>query len=118
MSKVTIESILSQIAQLSQSERTQLRQILEKEVLQNKPTKPPLDKRVPPIPLPKDGMVSLRWVSKHAKEYIGQWVALDGERLIAHSTNHHEAFDAAKADGAYLPLIEFVSDPDEIFVNV
>ena len=118
MSKVTIESILDQIAQLSQSEKTQLRQILEKEVLQNKPTKAPLDKRVPPIPLPNNGRASLKWISEHAREYIGQSVALDGDRLIAHSFDHHEVFEAARVDGAYLPLIELVNDPDEIFVNV
>ena len=55
MSTVTVETILSQIAQMPPDERRKLRQILE---LDEQPTKPPLDKRVPPIPVP-DGKLEM-----------------------------------------------------------
>ena len=52
-------------------------------------------------------------------KYAGQWVALDGGRLIAHSASHDEVAEAAKADGAYLPLITFVEPkPARPFVRV
>ena len=50
-------------------------------------------------------MRALHWIADHALEYKGQWVALDGDRLIAHGANADEVFDAAEADGADLPLV-------------
>ena len=118
MSKVTVETILEEIAQLPPDEQSRLRLLLEDQKPEPaKPAKRPLDPRVPPIPVP-DSAREMKWLSENNREYAGQWVALDGDRLIAHGTNHHEVFEAAKADGAYLPLITFVNDPDEIFVNV
>lgn len=70
------------------------------------PDKPKV-KYVDPIPAP-DPMPSQRWMKEHAEEYGGQWVALDGDRLIAHGTNAAEVFAAADADGAYLPLLTYL----------
>ncbi len=116
MSKITVENILSQIVQLPPSEQIRLRQLMDHQVEQKqKLPKPPLDKRVPPKPVP-DRTSELRWILKHAREYIGQWVALDGDRVIAHSPDAQEVFAAVDADGAYLPLIHFVEDPDKHYL--
>lgn len=71
----------------------------------------PQVKYVAPIPVP-DPIPSQRWITEHAHEYGGQWVALDGDRLIAHGTNAAEVFAAADADGAYLPLLTYLVPPD------
>ena len=68
-------------------------------------------------PMPDGATRALHWIAKHAHEYKGQWVALDGDRLIAHGANAHEIFDAAKADGAKLSLVDFVDDPDKIYAG-
>ncbi|HEY6401750.1 MAG TPA: DUF5678 domain-containing protein [Blastocatellia bacterium] len=47
----------------------------------------------------------------------GQCVALDGYRLIAHGATADEVVDAAEADGADLPLVGFVDDPDKIYAG-
>jgi hypothetical protein len=73
--------------------------------------KPPLDRRVAPRPIP-DSTREMKWLAEHARDYAGQWVALDGDRLIAHSFTHDQVRAAAEADGAWLPLITFVEDPD------
>jgi hypothetical protein len=112
MADITVENILTQIAQLPPEERRKLRQLLEQ---QEQRTKPPLDKRVPPRPAP-DSTREMKWLREHRREYIGQWVALDGDRLIAHGANAKEVFAAADADGAYLPLITFIEDPDKIYI--
>ncbi len=54
----------------------------------------------------------MRWMSEHAQEYGGQWVALDGDRLIAHGDNAEAVFAAADEDGAYLPVITFLPPLD------
>ena len=118
MSEITVEIILSQIAQLPLTEQVRLRQLWEQQMgRQQKPSKPPLDQRVPPKPMPEGGRRALQWVTEHAREYTGQWVALDGDRLIAHSPNHDEVWAAARASGVYLPLITFVEDPDKIYAG-
>ena len=74
-------------------------------------TKEPLK----PIAVP-DGAGEMQWMQDHARAYIGQWIALDGNRLIAHGPDAKAVYAAARADGAYLPLVEFVTDPDRPFV--
>jgi len=112
MSELTVENIVSQIVQLPPAERTRIRQLLDQfEQTEREPAKPPLDKRVPPKPMP-DSTREFQWLAEHAREYAGQWVALDGDRLIAHGPNHNEVWAAAQADGAYLPLVTRVEDPD------
>ena len=117
MSKVTIESILDQIAQLPASEQAQLHHLLEEEAKPEEPAKRPLDRRLPPRPMPEGAQPAVDWIAENAREYAGQWVALDGKRLIAHSKDHNEVWSAAKSDGAKMPLIGFVNNPDEIYVD-
>jgi Family of unknown function (DUF5678) len=59
----------------------------------------------------------LQWLATHAREYAGQWVALDGDRLIAHGPHHHEVWAAAEASGVYLPLVTFVENPDRVYAG-
>lgn len=73
----------------------------------------PKVKYVAPLPVP-DPIPSQRWITAHAHEYGGQWVALDGDRLIAHGTNAAEVFAAADADGAYLPLLTYLVPADAL----
>jgi hypothetical protein len=123
MSRITVENILSQIEQLPAVERAQLLQTLEQEQQppvsgastrqeQQPSTKEPLDKRVPSLPAP-DRSSELRWVLAHKREYANHWIAIEGERVIAHGANAQEVFAAADADGAYLPLVMYVEDPDK-----
>ena len=117
MSEITVENILDQIAQLPPREQARLRQLWEEQESQPTLSKPPLGRRVAPKPMPEGGQQALHWVAQHAREYAGQWVALDGDRLIAHSPNHDEVWAAAKASGVYLPLVTFVEDPDKIYAG-
>ena len=65
-----------------------------------------------PVPEP-DPEPNRRWMREHRHEYSGQWVALDGERLIAHGADSQAVFAVAKLDGAYLPLIAYLPPADE-----
>lgn len=109
MSKSTIENILKQIDELPPVEQQRMHYLLNDRL--HKPGKPPLDRRVPPLPMP-DSTYEFQWLKEHARQYAGQWVALDGNRLIAHGTEHDPVWAAAQADGAYLPLVTLVEDPD------
>ena len=116
MSMMTAESVLTLIEQLPSTERIRLKELLaRRRTLQEAEpakAKPPLDKRVPCEPM-TDRTRELKWIEEHKHEYAGQWVALDGERLIAASPIRAEISAAVKADGAKLPLIHRIASPDE-----
>ena len=75
--------------------------------------KPPLDKRVPCEPM-TDRTREFNWIEEHKHEYAGQWVALDGDRLVAASPIQQEVWDAVKTDDATLPLVHRISSPDDL----
>ena len=108
MSQSTADILFNQITTLPLSEQRKLRARLDAK-LQAKSE--PKVKYVQPIPAP-DPIPSQRWMKEHAPEYGGQWVALDGDRLIAHGTDATAVFAAADADGAYLPLLAFIEPAD------
>ena len=121
MSTLTAESILQLIDQMPPTEQSKLKQLMAQrtesqslpEAANGTPAANQLDKRGLPKPMP-DGTRERQWLAKHRREYANQWVALDGDRLIAAGKDHDTVWAAAKADGAYLPLITFIEDPDNL----
>lgn len=113
MSDYTAETILKLIEQLPPTERMRLDQMLAQQTASSVNAKPPRDKRVPCKPMPDDTR-ERQWVADHKHEYAGQWVALDGDRLIAASLSHQEALDAADADGSTLPLVLRIPSPNDL----
>jgi hypothetical protein len=57
---------------------------------------------------------SLRWLDENREKYSGQWVALDGDRLIAIGPTAKEVYSKAKAEGVEIPFIELVTDPEPV----
>jgi hypothetical protein len=117
MSEIIFEDLLIQIAKLRISDKMRLFTALSEQI-RSAPQPNQEGRFVEPIPEP-DPEPNRRWMAAHKHEYAGQWVALDGERLIAHGMNAREVFAAARADGAYLPLVTFILPDDaEPFVGV
>lgn len=52
------------------------------------------------------------WIEQHRDEYQNQWVALDGDKLLAHGTNAREVYLAAQVAGVTVPYIERVKSGD------
>ena len=52
------------------------------------------------------------WLRENRQKYMGQWVALDGDRLISHGTNGKEVYDQAKAAGVAVPFLEHIVDEE------
>ena len=48
---------------------------------------------------------AMRWIAKNGKDYAGQWVALDGGRLLASGQNGAEVANAARARGVKKPAM-------------
>lgn len=112
----TVETILNQIIQLSAPDRAKLYQILDTGGIRPKDVNGTAvgHGKIKPLPIPEpDPEPNFRWIAIHKAEYAGQWVALDGDRLIAAGETEREVANVAKADGAYLPLIAYIPHPDE-----
>jgi hypothetical protein len=61
--------------------------------------------------------LELLWLKQNGRNYIGQWIALEGNQLLAYGKTHREVLDAARATGAQSPLIHLVEDPDMPILN-
>ena len=55
---------------------------------------------------------SLRWVDEHRDEYLGQWVALDGDRLISHGPDAKKVYEEARATGIQAPFLKRIVKDD------
>ena len=75
MSSATLERILDEVKRLTPGERRELCEALEREAT----------RAVAPQSAGADDRRERerRWLDDHRDEYLGQWVALEGDRLLA-----------------------------------
>ena len=55
---------------------------------------------------------ALKWIEKNRQEYLGKWVCLDGDKLIASGDDAKEVYAEAKAKGIEIPFIEQVREKE------
>ena len=55
------------------------------------------------------------WMREHQLEYIGQWVALDADRLLSHGESLQQVYADAKAKGLESPFTGYV-DPLDVLL--
>jgi hypothetical protein len=90
MSEPTFENLLNQIAPLPVEDKMRLIAALNDQIRRSTTTSNG-GQFVKPIPEP-DPEPNRRWMAAHKNEYAGQWVAIDGDRLIAHGKDADEVF--------------------------
>ncbi len=54
-----------------------------------------------------------KWLQENREKYIGQWVALEGDRLLAHGTDALRVHAEAKAAGIEIPFLEHIVEEDD-----
>lgn len=121
MTGATVETIINDIEKLPAPDQAKLFRMLAakaRELMASSGATAQGEARRLPVPEP-DPEPNRRWLAAHKSEYAGKWVALDGDRLVAAGETEREVANAAKADGAYLPLIVYIPSPDEpAFIGV
>jgi hypothetical protein len=55
----------------------------------------------------------MQWLREHSREYAGQWVAIEGDRLVAHSLDADQFFAAVRQSGVKDPLFAHLEPEDE-----
>ena len=104
---LSVDQIIKSIAQLPAAEQERIRQWLEdkgatngeengSQAHANRSTK------------------SLKWLHENRNKYSGQWVALDGDRLIASGPTAKEVYSKAKAEGVEIPFVELVTEREPV----
>ncbi len=48
------------------------------------------------------------WLAEHEREYAGQWVVLDGDRLLGHGDDPRPIVEKARSEGIEQPLVVHV----------
>jgi len=56
----------------------------------------------------------LRWVAEHRDEFLGEWVALEGDRLLSHGRNAKEVYETARNSGVRAPVLVQVNPVDDL----
>jgi len=103
MSSATLERILDEVKRLTPDERRELREALERET-PDAPQAPSADDR---------RERERRWLDEHRDEYLGQWVALEGDRLLASGPDGRPC-TRRRAAGVRAPLVTRVERRDEL----
>ena len=109
----TLEQIINEARSLSPSEKRKLRQILDLELEQAKSQ----DYAQPTRSDNGDDATRERrmeWLKSHREEYGGQYVALDGDQLLAVGANYRIAREKAQAAGRPNAFVTYLSKPDEM----
>jgi hypothetical protein len=117
MSQLNLEQIVEAIDALAPDEQELLRRRLnERKSGRSSPLPPGFEvRRLPPTGAPEKGISrEMAWIEQHRDEYAGQWVALDGERLIKAGRSAKEVYDAARAESAPDALIVKVIPRDRL----
>ena len=57
---------------------------------------------------------ALRWLDENKGKYLGQWVALDGDRLLAAGADGKQVYAEAVAAGVAVPLLQQITADNDL----
>jgi len=62
----------------------------------------------------RDRATEVAWIAQNRASFANQWVALEGDRLIAAETDAEKVFAAAKAEGIASPFVVRILPEDSL----
>ena len=60
----------------------------------------------------KDRRREMAWTMRPDLQYLGEWVVLEGDEVVAHGTDGKAAYEAARAKGIASPFLFYVAEPN------
>ena len=112
MADVTFEKVLDVVKSLPAEERRRLRKWLAEEERKrasqtdNSASQPALRRER-----------EMRWLRVHEAQFAGQWVALEGERLLSHGTDARKVYEEGRALAVNVPFMAYAESPDEAWMG-
>ena len=100
----SVNEIIEAIHNLPKIEQEKIGKILEKEKLEKRKAVAEQTARF---------KQSEKWIAENRAEYLGQWVCLYGDKLIAHGEDGKKVFQEAKKAGIESPyLLRVIEEPE------
>jgi hypothetical protein len=62
----------------------------------------------------RDRTTEIKWIAANRSAYADQWVAVEGDRLIAADKDAIKVFTAAKSEGVQVPFVVHVLPEDPL----
>jgi uncharacterized NAD-dependent epimerase/dehydratase family protein len=59
--------------------------------------------------------LAVKWLDENRQRYLGQWVCLDGDRLVAHGTDAVKLYKEAREKGIEVPFVEHIIEEKEAY---
>lgn len=63
---------------------------------------------------PIDRKREMEWLKENREKFAGEWVALDGNRLLSHGIDAKEVYEAARQEGVEIPFLAQVEPLDQL----
>jgi hypothetical protein len=60
------------------------------------------------------GVKEQEWLRDHWREYVGLWVAVEGNQLVGKADNAREALETARSSGHSSAFLVHVTEPSEL----
>jgi hypothetical protein len=102
----TVDQIIEEVRALPEAERKKLFELIEIEKSKENGQGDDLRERNEKFRLAQ------KWIEEHKEEFDGQFVLLEGDRLIAHGTNPKLLYDTARANGIEIPFVKRITAKD------
>lgn len=106
-----LEAIKQQVANLTPQEKAQLERYLQEQAKLAQPT--PLSTEEEETAARKRQQ-HMNWMKAHREEYAGQYVALDGDRLVGQGRTLAEAHTQARQNGVNDPFLVRLTSESEV----
>lgn len=114
----TLKQMIEAASALPPEDRRQLRQWLQE---QERRDAQPQGPQHPSVETSQQQMERFRramqWIDEHRAEYLGQWVALEGDRLISHGPDALQVDADARAAGVAVPFVARVVEEPKFFYS-
>lgn len=59
--------------------------------------------------------LAVKWLAENRQNFLGQWVCLDGDRLVAHGADAVKIYKEAKEKGIQVPFVEHIVEEKEAY---
>ena len=63
----------------------------------------------------------MNWIATHQEDinsYRGEWIVIEGNRLISHNRNYLKAISDSKTKGIQIPFVLFIPEENLPFVGI
>ncbi len=59
--------------------------------------------------------LAMKWLAENRQNFLGQWVCLDGDRLVAHGADAVKIYKEAREKGIEVPFVEHIVEEKQAY---